>query len=104
MSQKQQREQLLRQQSELEERIAAIRRDLSSEHSRDSGEQAQERENDDVLNGLLEEAQEQVRRIATALRKIDEGTYGQCEQCGRPIDPRRLETLPDAGLCIRCAA
>ncbi|MGM0632348.1 MAG: TraR/DksA family transcriptional regulator [Pseudomonadota bacterium] len=104
MSQEQQRQQLLLQQSELEERVSAIRRDLSSGHSRDSEEQAQERENDEVLNGLLAEAQEQLNRITAALRKIDEGTYGQCEQCGDTIDSRRLETLPDASLCIRCAA
>lgn len=103
MSLEQQRQQLLQQQSELEERVAAIRRDLSGEHSRDSEEQAQERENDDVLNGLLEEAQGQLNRIAAALRKIDEGSYGRCEECGEPIDPRRLESVPDASLCIDCA-
>lgn len=103
MSQEQQRQQLVQQQSALEERIAAIRRDLSGEHSRDSAEQAQERENDDVLNGLLLEAQEQLNRIAAALRKIGDGTYGECEQCGRPIDPRRLESIPDARFCINCA-
>ncbi len=103
MSQEQQRQQLLLQQRELEERVSAIRKDLSRGHSRDSQEQAQERENDEVLNGLLAEAQEQLNRIAAALRKIDEGTYGQCEQCAGPIDSRRLETLPDASLCIRCA-
>lgn len=104
MSQEQQRQQLVKQQSELEERVAAIRRDLSGGHSNDSEDQAQERENDDVLNGLLEEAQEQLDHIASALRKIDEGTYGQCDRCGKAIDPRRLEALPDAGLCIDCAA
>lgn len=103
MSLEQQRQQLLQQQSELERRVAAIRKDLSGEHSRDSEEQAQERENDDVLNGLLEEAQGQLGRIAAALRKIDEGTYGRCEECGEPIDPRRLESVPDASLCIDCA-
>ncbi|MEX1196910.1 MAG: TraR/DksA family transcriptional regulator [Pseudohongiellaceae bacterium] len=104
MSQEQQRHQLVKLQTELEERVSAIRRDLSGGHSRDSEEQAQERENDDVLNGLLAEAQDQLNRISAALRKIDEGTYGQCEQCGDSIDPRRLESLPDASLCIKCAA
>lgn len=103
MSQEQQRQNLVQLQAELEERVTAIRRDLSGEHSRDSEEQAQERENDDVLNGLLKEARQQLNRIAAALRKIDEGTYGLCEKCGQPIDPRRLESLPDASLCIRCA-
>lgn len=104
MTQEQHQEKLKQQQAEMEERVAAIRRDLSGEHSRDSEEQAQERENDDVLNGLLREAQDQLEHINRALQKIEEGSYGRCEECGGEINPERLEALPDASLCIRCAA
>mgnify|MGYP005624280575 CR=1 FL=1 len=37
-----------------------------------------------------------------ALKKIEEGTYGICENCGQPIDPARLEVLPQAVLCLNC--
>ena len=40
--------------------------------------------------------------IDKALGKIENGTYGVCERCGRPIDPARLEALPYAELCIEC--
>ena len=40
--------------------------------------------------------------LEKSLRKIDEGTYGTCERCGKPIDEERLEALPYAELCIDC--
>jgi DnaK suppressor protein len=41
-------------------------------------------------------------KIERALRKIDEGTYGICEQCEEEIAPKRLEARPETTLCIRC--
>lgn len=41
-------------------------------------------------------------KIEIALRKIDEGTYGMCEECDEPISLRRLEARPEAPLCIQC--
>ncbi len=49
------------------------------------------------------EAQARVATIQEALRKLGEGRYGICTQCGAPIDPDRLEALPLATLCIQCA-
>lgn len=37
-----------------------------------------------------------------ALGKFDKGTYGLCDICGQPIDPNRLEILPQANLCLKC--
>ena len=39
-----------------------------------------------------------------ALDKIQKGTYGNCDNCGKPIDPARLEALPQANLCMDCKA
>jgi RNA polymerase-binding protein DksA len=41
--------------------------------------------------------------IDAALRRIDDGTYGLCTNCGKPIAEERLEALPWASLCIDCA-
>lgn len=41
--------------------------------------------------------------VNSALRRLDEGTYGKCQRCGREINPRRLEALPWVTLCIQCA-
>ena len=41
--------------------------------------------------------------ITEALRRMDEGTYGKCERCGREIPIERLEARPTASLCVTCA-
>ena len=48
-------------------------------------------------------AELELRRIEAALRRCDEGRYGDCLECEEPIDPRRLELHPAATLCIHCA-
>ena len=42
-------------------------------------------------------------RVLRALEKLDEGTYGTCDACGRPIAPARLRFSPESVLCIDCA-
>jgi DnaK suppressor protein len=42
-------------------------------------------------------------RVARALAKLDEGTYGVCDGCGEPIAPARLAAAPESVLCIECA-
>src|SRR5689334_24774818 len=42
-------------------------------------------------------------RVLRALEKPDEGTYGTCDGCGRPIAPARLRFSPESILCIDCA-
>jgi len=41
-------------------------------------------------------------KIDLALKKIDEGTYGICEECEEPISLKRLQARPEAPLCIQC--
>jgi RNA polymerase-binding transcription factor DksA len=54
----------------------------------------------ELEQGLEEGAQQTLTAIDNALRKIEEGTYGTCEVCGKPIDPGRLAAIPWARLCI----
>jgi DnaK suppressor protein len=41
--------------------------------------------------------------VDRALAKVDEGTYGRCDDCGQAIAPERLEAIPSATLCVRCS-
>ena len=50
--------------------------------------------------GLEEGAQQTLAQIDRALAKIDDGTYGTCERCGKPIGEERLRARPWATLCI----
>jgi RNA polymerase-binding transcription factor len=43
-----------------------------------------------------------LREVMIALRKLDEGGFGDCERCGDPIADKRLEALPFARYCIGC--
>jgi DnaK suppressor protein len=42
-------------------------------------------------------------RTTRALQKLDEGSYGTCDACGKPIAPARLRVAPESTLCIECA-
>lgn len=97
-------QELKQRQVELQSRLASIQSDLKSSHSRDWDDQAQERENDEVLVALQRESEEQLARIDRALARIDQGTYGSCTACGESIDEARLGAIPDATECINCAA
>ena len=56
---------------------------------------------DRELASTLEEHEAQVlAAIDAALKRIDEGTYGSCAKCGKPIGEERLEARPWARLCI----
>ena len=47
---------------------------------------------------------ELLAEVEHALHKFEDGTYGLCDNCGQPIDPARLEALPQATLCLTCKA
>ena len=49
----------------------------------------------DAVDGLLDE-------VELALARLDDGTYGRCEECGNPIDDARLAELPVVRTCGRC--
>ena len=43
-----------------------------------------------------------LQKIEKALKKLDEGEFGVCEDCEEPISVKRLEARPETELCIRC--
>ncbi|MBA7610741.1 RNA polymerase-binding transcription factor DksA [subsurface metagenome] len=45
---------------------------------------------------------DRLAEVEHALHKFENGTYGLCDACGQPIDPARLEALPQASLCLSC--
>jgi len=57
------------------------------------------------LNATLLENQEYLtNEVQAALRRLDEGTFGKCESCGRTIAEARLEAIPYTRHCIKCAS
>lgn len=47
---------------------------------------------------------EEFRAVQMALGRIHSGSYGICQNCGRPISPERLRAIPETPLCIECAS
>ena len=58
----------------------------------------------DRLNqiGVGTRLESRLERVERALAKIDDGTYGACDACGKPIDPRRLRAAPESTVCVDC--
>jgi len=52
--------------------------------------------------GLIENEEEMLRDINDAIDRIEEGTFGKCEVCGKAIHRKRLKAIPHARLCIVC--
>ena len=56
----------------------------------------------DRLLLVAAEARAKVAEIDAALERVDAGSYGNCESCGKPIPHARLEVVPEATLCVSC--
>jgi DnaK suppressor protein len=97
-----------------EARLAALRRDFEAivsssvsaaggddEHDPEGSSTAFERQH---VAALIDQAEQQLAEIGSAIQRIENGTYGICERCGRPIGPERLAARPTAVRCIACAA
>jgi RNA polymerase-binding transcription factor DksA len=67
----------------------------------DSSQVTAERGEAVVLAGQLRETLEEV---AQAIVRLEEGSYGSCEQCGVAIEPARLEAMPATRFCIKHAS
>lgn len=100
------REELLRRRQSILAKVGALHGDV---HARaeplnaDSGEQAIELENLDVLFELDHVSRLELSQINDAIERLDNGQYGICSSCGKKIDPKRLQVLPYAETCIHCA-
>jgi RNA polymerase-binding transcription factor DksA len=84
-------------------RIEGHRRRAAGALSADLEEQAQEQENDEVLDGLSSVEGDKLAMIEAALARIDAGVYGRCMNCNGKIKPARLLAMPFTTRCIRCA-
>lgn len=80
----------------------ADREDLRIETLPDSIDQIQSATARELAIVLLDQHARQVRDIRIALAKIEDGSYGICEECEEEIAPRRLAAVPTARLCVDC--
>lgn len=66
------------------------------------GEAASETSQAERDLALIDNLETMRNHVTAALGRIDSGTYGDCQTCGQPIPPERLEARPDAEQCVDC--
>lgn len=89
---------------ELLARAREIEDDLRHPLDADSSEQAVDLADDEALAGVDEVLRHEIADIRQALLRIERDEYGVCVTCGDDISEGRLEALPTATQCIKCAA
>ena len=84
------------------EELGNLKGYLKYEVSSDAIEVASELTNRDTVLSLIRGREQKLSEIDEALKQFSRGTYGICEKCSQPIDPARLEVLPETRFCIQC--
>ncbi len=100
------RRKLISKRDEIEGRLKKVDQDIlhtNGAPNPDSGEQAIERENDDVLEALGGLARSELEKINTALERMERNEYGICTVCKKSISAERLKAIPYADRCVNCA-
>ncbi len=87
---------------ELKSRLSTIERDLAEPLDADSSERAAQMEDDESLEGQAAIAARRITATQRALLRIEDGSYGECLECGNPISEGRLAARPESVLCIEC--
>ncbi|HZE37058.1 MAG TPA: TraR/DksA family transcriptional regulator [Candidatus Eisenbacteria bacterium] len=70
--------------------------------TKDLGDQAATSYNREFLFELSNSDRRLLKEVGSALQKLEEGNFGDCERCGEAIAEKRLEALPFARYCIEC--
>ena len=83
-------------------RIRGARIDNHDRHAIDQGEGAENDIQEEIEFALIQMSAETLKKIELALRRLDEGTYGNCAECASQISEARLRALPFAVRCKDC--
>jgi DnaK suppressor protein len=76
--------------------------ELGKDGTMDIGDEASDLSSRQLLLSLNEADRKKLLEIEEALERMEEGTYGICEECGEPISIKRLEVKPTALYCVEC--
>ncbi len=89
--------------AEVQGRMRDVRNDSSKERDvLDQGESSEVDIQEDIELALIQMKSETLNKIEAALRRLDEGSYGDCFECGDEISEARLKALPFAVRCKEC--
>ncbi|MHB1595659.1 MAG: TraR/DksA family transcriptional regulator [Streptosporangiaceae bacterium] len=94
---------------ELDRSVAVLgrsdqRRERGTDYPQDSADIGTNLAETDRSEAMLEAAQSRRVLVLDALRRLDEGRYGICIDCGKPVPESRLKARPEAERCLKCQA
>ena len=84
-----------------DEALKATDQDFSVDHMADYGSDNFEQE---FTLSLMQSEGGTLEKIEAALERIEDATYGECEECGVRIPKQRLNAVPYATMCVKCAS
>ena len=82
--------------------IVESSKEMGQDGIQDIGDEAANMYNKQVLLSLNENERIRLKEVDESLDRIENGTYGICDECGGPISLRRLEVRPVAKYCVPC--
>jgi len=99
------KQELAGRQSAILNRVGKLMKDKNRSNTEvmaDFEERASLFENDEVVDGLDEASRKELAQIREALKRIENGNYGVCMECGEEISSKRLLAVPYAVRCMEC--
>jgi DnaK suppressor protein len=96
-------EKLKEERAQILQKLTQLQQALEVKTDPDSEDAAIELEARGNVAALVHTLEGRLTSVEYALQQLQQGTpYGICERCGKPIDPARLEALPETTFCIQC--
>ncbi|GAA5040992.1 DnaK suppressor protein [Thermocatellispora tengchongensis] len=88
--------------AELERSIGVLRGDPVAIRERSAADAGADLTDADRNQAMLDVATLQLKAVTEALARLDEGRYGRCVDCDKPVPEGRLEARPEAARCVQC--
>ncbi|MFI6298323.1 TraR/DksA family transcriptional regulator [Nonomuraea sp. NPDC050790] len=88
--------------AELDRSIRVLTGDPVAVRERSAADAGSDLTEADRAQAMLDVAVAQRRAVVSALSRIDDGVYGECVDCGKPVPEGRLEARPEAARCVQC--
>lgn len=89
-------------QAQIVQELVRLREALKSEVDGDVGEGDPELVERHMIMTRIYEQERKSKAMEDVLQQAQQGMYGICERCGKPIDPARLEAIPETTFCLEC--
>ncbi|MFI6479643.1 TraR/DksA family transcriptional regulator [Nonomuraea sp. NPDC050663] len=88
--------------ADIDRSIAVLRGDPVAVRDRSAADAGADLTDADRVQAMLAVATAQRRSVVDAIKRVEEGAYGCCVDCAKPVPEGRLEARPEAARCVQC--